>query len=116
LFFFFLNISLVLLNRDLDLQYQFGAAMATEQIIKGTNILLGPMINIARVPQGGRNFESYGEVIKLFFYYPSHTLTFLPFVSFFGVLRTRFSLRRWSFLRFAAFKTKEYWPVRSISF
>ena len=35
--------------------------MAVEQSMKGTNIMLGPMINIARVPFGGRNFESYGE-------------------------------------------------------
>eukprot|EP01127_Copromyxa_protea_P012575 TRINITY_DN3300_c0_g1_i5.p1 TRINITY_DN3300_c0_g1~~TRINITY_DN3300_c0_g1_i5.p1 ORF type:complete len:594 (+),score=128.70 TRINITY_DN3300_c0_g1_i5:106-1782(+) len=29
--------------------------------MKGTNIALGPMVNIARVPVGGRNFESFGE-------------------------------------------------------
>jgi beta-glucosidase len=48
--------------RDLDLNYAYGEAMAAEQRLKGTNIMLGPMINIARVPMGGRNFESYGEV------------------------------------------------------
>lgn len=41
--------------------YQYAQAMAQEQRIKGTNIMLGPMINIARVPMGGRNFESFGE-------------------------------------------------------
>eukprot|EP01113_Clastostelium_recurvatum_P036459 TRINITY_DN51_c0_g1_i3.p1 TRINITY_DN51_c0_g1~~TRINITY_DN51_c0_g1_i3.p1 ORF type:complete len:594 (-),score=131.29 TRINITY_DN51_c0_g1_i3:146-1858(-) len=35
--------------------------MAVEQRGKGTNVMLGPMMNIARVPQGGRNFESFGE-------------------------------------------------------
>ncbi len=30
-------------------------------MIQGSNIMLGPMVNIARVPQGGRNFESMGE-------------------------------------------------------
>jgi len=57
----------------------FGKAMAEEQRGKGTNVLLGPMINIARIPTGppscpsplvhssrfrvpgGRNFESRGE-------------------------------------------------------
>lgn len=46
---------------------QFGIAMAKEQRGKGTNIMLGPMVNIARVPMGGRNFESFGEVNFLFF-------------------------------------------------
>lgn len=46
---------------DLDLMYQFGAAMGAEQRLKGSNIMLGPMINIARIPTGGRNFESFGE-------------------------------------------------------
>ena len=41
--------------------YHYSKAMAVEQSMKGTNIMLGPMINIARVPFGGRNFESYGE-------------------------------------------------------
>jgi beta-glucosidase-like glycosyl hydrolase len=39
----------------------FGVAQATEQRLKGTNVVLGPMNNIARVPRGGRNFESTGE-------------------------------------------------------
>lgn len=42
--------------------HDFGKAMAQEQKAKGTNILLGPMVNIARIPVGGRNFESMGEV------------------------------------------------------
>eukprot|EP01121_Diplochlamys_sp_Union-15-3_P007931 TRINITY_DN205_c0_g1_i1.p1 TRINITY_DN205_c0_g1~~TRINITY_DN205_c0_g1_i1.p1 ORF type:complete len:679 (-),score=206.24 TRINITY_DN205_c0_g1_i1:112-2148(-) len=46
---------------DGDLVNQYGAAMGREQRLKGTNVMLGPMINIARVPFGGRNFESYGE-------------------------------------------------------
>jgi beta-glucosidase len=39
----------------------FGAAMGKEQRDKGTVVLLGPMVNLARVPLGGRNFESTGE-------------------------------------------------------
>jgi beta-glucosidase len=28
---------------------------------KGVNVALGPMINMARVAQTGRNFEGFGE-------------------------------------------------------
>ena len=41
--------------------YEYAKAMAIEHKIKGTNVVLGPMVNIARVPQGGRTFESFGE-------------------------------------------------------
>jgi beta-glucosidase len=44
------------------MMHVYGAALAQEQRQKGTNVMLGPMINIARVPMGGRNFESFGEV------------------------------------------------------
>lgn len=46
---------------DTDLMYQFGSAMAQEQKGKGSTVLLGPMVNIARVAVGGRNFEAFGE-------------------------------------------------------
>lgn len=46
---------------DEELMALYGSAMGTEQRIKGSNIMLGPMVNLARVPQGGRNFESMGE-------------------------------------------------------
>ncbi|MFA3783896.1 glycoside hydrolase family 3 C-terminal domain-containing protein [Melioribacteraceae bacterium 4301-Me] len=35
--------------------------IAHELIGKGRNVILGPCVNIARIPQGGRNFESFGE-------------------------------------------------------
>eukprot|EP00026_Physarum_polycephalum_P004175 Phypoly_transcript_04192.p1 GENE.Phypoly_transcript_04192~~Phypoly_transcript_04192.p1 ORF type:complete len:642 (+),score=81.05 Phypoly_transcript_04192:243-1928(+) len=35
--------------------------MAVEQKGKGTNVMLGPDINLARVPLGGRIFEMFGE-------------------------------------------------------
>lgn len=44
-----------------DLIEQVGEAIAREAKAKGRNVLLGPCINIHRVPHGGRNFESYGE-------------------------------------------------------
>jgi beta-glucosidase len=36
-------------------------AMAVETLARGRDMLLGPCINISRAPQGGRNFESFGE-------------------------------------------------------
>jgi len=46
---------------DLDLTRRIGEAMGEETRILGFNLLLGPCINISRVPYGGRNFESFGE-------------------------------------------------------
>ncbi len=44
-----------------DLIYTLGQALGQEAKAKGRNVLLGPCVNIHRVPQGGRNFESFGE-------------------------------------------------------
>lgn len=44
-----------------ELIEKVGKAIALEAKAKGRNVLLGPCINIHRVPHGGRNFESYGE-------------------------------------------------------
>ena len=46
---------------DRTLAHEYGAALGAESKAKGQNILLGPMINIVRVPEGGRNFETFGE-------------------------------------------------------
>jgi len=46
---------------DRSLARDFGAALGAETKAKGQNILLGPMVNIVRVPEGGRNFETFGE-------------------------------------------------------
>eukprot|EP01012_Entosiphon_sulcatum_P010728 TRINITY_DN1634_c0_g1_i1.p1 TRINITY_DN1634_c0_g1~~TRINITY_DN1634_c0_g1_i1.p1 ORF type:complete len:686 (-),score=117.05 TRINITY_DN1634_c0_g1_i1:102-2159(-) len=46
---------------DRELIEQWGAAMAEEQRIKGSNVMLGPGVNIARVPWCGRTFEYLGE-------------------------------------------------------
>ncbi|MGE5410442.1 MAG: glycoside hydrolase family 3 C-terminal domain-containing protein, partial [Clostridiales bacterium] len=40
---------------------QIGKAIAREVKSKGRHVILGPCVNIARIPQGGRNFESFGE-------------------------------------------------------
>eukprot|EP01006_Ploeotia_vitrea_P025739 TRINITY_DN58631_c0_g1_i1.p1 TRINITY_DN58631_c0_g1~~TRINITY_DN58631_c0_g1_i1.p1 ORF type:complete len:677 (-),score=96.18 TRINITY_DN58631_c0_g1_i1:65-1990(-) len=46
---------------DTNLMFKYGQGMGQEQRIKGSNVMLGPMVNIARVPVDGRSFESYGE-------------------------------------------------------
>ncbi len=46
---------------DPALIQRVGEAMAREMLAKGRNVLLGPCININRVPHGGRNFESFSE-------------------------------------------------------
>ncbi|MDP3786074.1 MAG: glycoside hydrolase family 3 C-terminal domain-containing protein [Candidatus Omnitrophota bacterium] len=46
---------------DTDLLKKIGWALAREAKGKGRDMLLGPCINIHRVPMGGRNFESFGE-------------------------------------------------------
>jgi beta-glucosidase len=40
---------------------RIGKAIGRETKAKGKNVILGPCVNIHRTPQGGRNFESYGE-------------------------------------------------------
>jgi beta-glucosidase len=44
-----------------DLAREFGAALGRETAAHGQDVILGPGVNIARVPQGGRNFEYYSE-------------------------------------------------------
>jgi len=46
---------------DVDVMHAFGEALGREQWLKGTNVALGPSIDVVRVPEWGRTFESYGE-------------------------------------------------------
>ncbi|HYQ01135.1 MAG TPA: glycoside hydrolase family 3 C-terminal domain-containing protein [Polyangiaceae bacterium] len=46
---------------DRELVESWGTAMGAEHRGKGVMIALGPMMNLARVPAGGRNFEGFGE-------------------------------------------------------
>jgi beta-glucosidase len=46
---------------DPQLVWQYGAAVGAEQVAKGTNVVLGPMINIMRDPRWGRNYETFSE-------------------------------------------------------
>jgi beta-glucosidase len=46
---------------DPAMMFAFGAGMGREQFLKGTNVMLGPGVNLARLPWNGRNFEYQGE-------------------------------------------------------
>jgi beta-glucosidase len=46
---------------DVDLVRREGRAIGQQVRAFGRNMLLGPTVNIARLPQWGRNFEGYGE-------------------------------------------------------
>ena len=46
---------------DTSLINKLGAAIGEEVKGKGRDVILGPCVNIARIPQGGRDFESFGE-------------------------------------------------------
>jgi len=46
---------------DTSLIEKYGIALAEETKAKGRHVILGLCVNIARIPQGGRNFESFGE-------------------------------------------------------
>ena len=46
---------------DVALARQYGSMFGTEARDKGIEVLLGPMMNMARAYQAGRNFEGYGE-------------------------------------------------------
>ena len=46
---------------DRELVERWAKAMGAEQRAKGVAVQLGPMMNFTRVPQAGRNFESFGE-------------------------------------------------------
>jgi beta-glucosidase len=46
---------------DTDLLRSFGEVLGNEEWRKGTNVSLAPSIDVVRVPEWGRTFESYGE-------------------------------------------------------
>lgn len=46
---------------DVSLARQYGVMLGSEARGKGVGVLLGPMMNLARAYQAGRNFEGYGE-------------------------------------------------------
>jgi beta-glucosidase len=44
-----------------ELAYKYGTAMAREARLRGKDVLLGPAINIQRIPTGGRTYEYLSE-------------------------------------------------------
>src|SRR5690348_10657467 len=46
---------------DSELAGREGQAIGAQTKSLGRDMILGPTVNIARVPQWGRNFEGYGE-------------------------------------------------------
>jgi beta-glucosidase len=46
---------------NMRLEHAFGQALGMEAWNKGINVVLAPDVNIARVPENGRNFEAFGE-------------------------------------------------------
>uniref|UniRef100_A0A7S4WBQ9 beta-glucosidase n=1 Tax=Alexandrium monilatum TaxID=311494 RepID=A0A7S4WBQ9_9DINO len=46
---------------NVDLVKQVGTMLGEEAKTKGANVLLGPTVNLARVPISGRNYEMMGE-------------------------------------------------------
>ena len=46
---------------DVALMNGFGTVLGKEEWDKGTNVTLSPSIDVVRVPEWGRTFESYGE-------------------------------------------------------
>jgi beta-glucosidase len=44
-----------------DLAYEFGTGMAREARLRGKDMILGPAINIQRIPTGGRTYEYLSE-------------------------------------------------------
>lgn len=46
---------------DTDRAHQYGTVLGREGRARGQDVLLGPMVNLIRVPQAGRNFETFSE-------------------------------------------------------
>jgi beta-glucosidase len=46
---------------DTALIHRYGQVLGNEEWDKGTNVALAPSIDVVRVPEWGRTFESYGE-------------------------------------------------------
>lgn len=46
---------------NLELAQRFGVQIGRDARARGTHIWLGPGVNLARIPQNGRNFEYFGE-------------------------------------------------------
>ncbi len=57
----FPNLTALAATFNPDLAYEYGVALGEECLYRGKHVILGPTININRVPVNGRNFENFGE-------------------------------------------------------
>lgn len=46
---------------DRELAFRYGDTIGMEGLARNQQVLLSPMVNLVRVPQAGRNFETFGE-------------------------------------------------------
>ncbi len=46
---------------NMELLYRFGRALGSEVMAQGRTVCAAPMVNIIRIPEGGRNFELFSE-------------------------------------------------------
>lgn len=53
-------LTMVICSWNRELMRARGLAMGREHRAKGVNVALGPMMNMGRVAQGGRNWEGFG--------------------------------------------------------
>jgi beta-glucosidase len=60
---------------DRTLMHEFGVAMAEEFVCKGSNVMLAPMLILARVPLDGRIFESIGADPELGYAFAYNMIT-----------------------------------------
>ena len=60
--------------------YEHGVAMGEEFRGKGVNIALGPVMNMARAPEGGRMWEGQGKVLYLVLMTPIPIEYFVLFI------------------------------------
>ena len=86
-----------------------GLAMGQEHVGKGVNVALGPMMNLGRDAQGGRNWEGFGAVSEL---QPSRDMAC---THSHGFQRTHISPVKQLMRRFWVCNKQGYKPARSIT-
>lgn len=71
----------VVMTWDTELMYTYGQAMGREQYGKGSNVMLGPGVNLARLPWNGRNLFVRASPLFPFPFFPPLSFLSLPFLS-----------------------------------
>lgn len=55
------NLCLLACSWDKDLLFEIGKSLGNDCVAAGVDVLLGPGVNLKRLPVGGRNFEYFSE-------------------------------------------------------